>query len=166
MRRILLDAQNIAWWRGAPPSLRLPLALMAALLEAGDEVLAVFDASARHQLAPERETYEALLRHPRHFVEVPSGRRADGELLRRARAGGGLIVSRDRYRDHRRRYRKLIDDPARLLAGHVHEDRVLVPLLGVAAELPATAGGAWQRLAPLLAGGDNRRLPDAEPRAA
>ena len=148
---MLLDALNIAYWRGNPPSLRLPLSLMAGLLEQQRPARLCFDASARHRLGDEAGIYEQLGRYPRYVSEVPSGRRADGELLRQARANAACIVSRDRFRDYRSRYRKLIDDPTRLFGGHVQEGRLQVPALEFSCPLHASAQQAWDALRPLLA---------------
>ena len=145
-RRFLIDALNVAYWRGAPPSLRLPLALMQSLLAAGHEALMIFDASAPHQLRDEAALYEQLMQQPALAMQVPSGRSADGELLRRARASGACIISRDGYRDHRRRYRKLIDDPSRRFAGHVAGDQLVLPSLPLAVPLPASTEAAWLAL--------------------
>lgn len=149
-RPILVDALNVAYWCGAPPSLRLPLTLMVHLLAGGYPALLYLDASARYRLQGEADVYAHLMGHPRHVVEVMSGRTADGAMLRHATSSGACIVSRDRFRDHRRRYRKLIDDPARLMPGAVAQDRLLVPSLGIDASLPASAHEAWTRLEPLL----------------
>lgn len=146
-RRILIDALNVAYWCGKPPSLRLPIGLLGGLLAQGHQALLYFDASAHYQLPHEAELYQRLIQQqPAHCIEVPSGRTADGVMLRHATASGACIVSRDRYRDYRSRYRKLIDDPARLLPGAVANDRLLVPALALDAALPATAVTAWQQL--------------------
>ncbi len=110
-----------------------------------------FDANARYRLGEERALYERLLEHSRCCVEAPSGKRADGVMLRAATACGGVVISRDKYRDYRKRYRRLIDDPARLLAGSAGGGRLRVPGLGIDLPLPASAEDAWARLAPLLA---------------
>ena len=149
-RLLLIDALNVAWWCGKPPSLRLPITLMTQLLQQGHGARLYFDASARYALSHEADLYAALMQHPSHCIEVPSGRSADGVLLREARASGASLVSRDHFRDHRRRYRKLIDDPSRVLAGWVAEDELLLPALTLKATLPASAATAWQRLLPLL----------------
>ena len=150
-RRILIDALNVAYWCGSPPSLRIPIALMAALLADGQEAVLYLDASARYRLAHEADVYGMLTAYPQYVIEVASGRPADQAMLRSATSSGACVVSRDLYRDHRKRYRKLIDDPARLLSGEVAENRVLVPALGVCVRLPATAMQAWGELEPLLA---------------
>lgn len=149
--RWLLDGLNIAYWGGNPPSLRAPLALLAELLRQGCEAQLFFDASAPYRLADEAEVYASLREHPEHFCEVPSGRSADGALLRAARASGACIVSRDHYRDHRRRYRKLIDDPTRLLSGFVKENLLHLPTAGMQVPLAPSATEAWQMLLTLLA---------------
>ncbi|WP_428311798.1 NYN domain-containing protein [Hydrocarboniphaga sp.] len=149
-RRVFIDALNLAYWCGMPPSLRFPLALMRQLLANGDQAFLYFDASARHALKHEGEIYQQLLQYPRPCIEVPAGRTADGVMLRYARIGGASIVSRDRYRDYRSRFRKLIDDPTRLLPGFVADDLLQVPALELAAPVPATAELAWQQLQPLL----------------
>ncbi|HUP90956.1 MAG TPA: hypothetical protein VM074_01815 [Solimonas sp.] len=143
--RIHIDALNVAYWCGSPPALRIPLGLMAALLAAGHRATLYFDASARYRLG-NVGVYELLLKHSGHVIQAPSGRRADQLMLRDARASGALIVSRDHFRDHRRRYRKLIDDPARVLTGEVRDDRVRVPSLSLDAPLPASDEAAWQAL--------------------
>jgi hypothetical protein len=125
-REILIDGLNLAYWCGAPPSLRLPVTLLTRLLADGHRARLYFDASARYRLKDEAELYERLKQHSQHFVEVPSGRTADREMLRRATTSGACIVTRDRYRDHRRRHRKLIDEPGRLLPGNIDNDRLSV----------------------------------------
>jgi hypothetical protein len=130
-RPVFIDALNVAYWIGDPPSLRVPIALIRHLLAAGHHAVLYFDASARYRLRDEGALYEALLKDSQHCVEVPSGKPADRVLLRDAAAKGACVVSRDKFRDHRRRRRKLIDDPARLISGTVSNNRVLVPALGL-----------------------------------
>lgn len=148
--RVLVDALNVAHWCGRHPELRLPLTLLAALQQQGITACLYFDASARHRFATDAATYAQLLLHPSHCIEVPAGRTADGALLRDARASGARIVSRDHFSDQRRRYRKLIDEPGRLLAGFVRDEVLHLPALDVLTPLPATAAEAWQQLQPLL----------------
>ncbi|MDO9451658.1 MAG: hypothetical protein Q7J29_02240 [Stagnimonas sp.] len=143
---VLVDALNVAYWSGNPPSLRLPLALMTQLLADGHRALMVFDASAPHQLKHEHDLYRQLLQHSNHCIETPSGRSADGVLLRLARLNAACIVSRDHYRDHRRRYRKLIDDASRLHAGWVRDGCIHVPSLALSAPLAASTEAAFQQL--------------------
>lgn len=141
---ILIDALNLAYWCGRPPSLRIPVSLLTHLLSQGYAARLYFDASAGHQLEHERDAYERLLLQPQWCVVAPSGRTADGVMLREARASGACIVSRDGFRDYRRKYRKLIDDPARVLSGAVAQDRVLVPGLGIEAPLrPSASAGIF-----------------------
>jgi hypothetical protein len=147
---VLIDALNVAYWCDRPPSLRLPIALLVALLKSGRRTWLYFDASARHQLSAEAALYERLMLHEAYCIEVRSGIPADRVLLRQAKALGACVLSRDRYRDHRRRHRKFIDDPSRLLSGAVARDRVLVPGLALDAPLPATADAAWAELEALL----------------
>lgn len=141
---ILIDALNVAYWCGQPPSLRMPLALAVGLLQRKAPPVLYFDASARYRLEAETGLYERLLQHPQFCVEARSGRRADGEMLRRARAQGRCIVSCDRFRDYRSRYRRLIDDPSRVLSGFVESDRVFVPALDISAPLSTSAEMAWE----------------------
>ena len=149
-RRVFIDALNLAYWCGAPPSLRVPMAAMTGLLRAGLPTSMVFDASARYRLGDEAALCARLLRYPEQVIEAPSGLPADRLMLRRATRLGARVLSRDRYRDHRRRHRRLIDDPARLIAGGVREDRLSLPMLGLILDLPATALAAWDALEPLL----------------
>ncbi len=109
-----------------------------------------FDANTRYRLGEESELYERLLAHPRLCVEVPSGKRADGLMLRAATACGGIVVSRDKYRDYRKKHRRLIDDPARLLGGGVRQGQLRVSGLEIDTALPASTQEAWEGLEPLL----------------
>jgi len=144
--RIIVDALNVAYWCGTPPQLRLPLTLLTALLEQEHRVTLFFDASAPYQLTEsDRPLYGEVLSHP-GVVAVPSGKRADGVMLKAARDSGGCIVSRDRFRAERRRFRRIIDDPARILAGSVANDTLHVPALRISAVLPASSREAWDRI--------------------
>lgn len=136
-----LDGLNIAWWCGAPPSLRLPVTLATGLFAAGHVVTVVFDASAIHHWPQEAALHTALLASP-GIQQVPSGQPADRLLLREARRTHGVIVSRDGFRDHRRRYRRLIDDPARHVAGFVRDDALHLPALALHLPLPDSAEAA------------------------
>lgn len=149
-RRFLIDALNVAYWCGNPPSLRVPLTLMQQLVVDGQAALLYFDASARYRLKAEGDLYAALVRHSAHFIEVASGRSADEVLLKHARASGACLISRDKYADHRKRYRKLIDDPTRLMTGWVKDGRVQLPSLAIDAPLAASAQAAWLPLQALL----------------
>ncbi len=149
-RRFCIDALNLAYWDSRVPSLRVPMTLMAQLLAQGHEARLYFDASARHRFPSELSIYEQLMQHPQHCIEVAAGRTADGLLLRDARATGASLITRDHFADHRRRYRKLIDDPTRRLSGWVEQGQLCVPGLMLEVLLPLTALEAWQALAPLL----------------
>jgi hypothetical protein len=120
--------------------------LLAALRAEGYETVLVFDANAKYQLTNDGEVYAQLAARADLCLEVPSGRRADDVMLRDARDTGAAIVTRDRFRDYRQRYRKLIDDPARVFGGTVREDRMRVPALKLDIALPATAEEAWARI--------------------
>jgi len=151
LMHLSIDALNIAYWCGSPPGLRLPIALLCGAIAAGHQAELIFDASTRYQLPDDAALYAALLRDaPQIVIEVASGRTADALLLRHARATGGSLISNDRYRDHRRRFRKLIDDPARLLPGFVRDDRIYVPALALEVPLPASSMLAWAELKALL----------------
>jgi hypothetical protein len=143
---ILVDALNVAYWQGTPPSLRLPLALMGTLLASGFQARACFDASAPHRLPDAGDLYARLLLYPQHFIQVRSGIPADRWLLKYANTEQACVLSRDRFHDHRRRYRRLIDDPARLFGGAVVGERIVVPALNLAAPLPASVEEAWTLL--------------------
>ena len=144
-RPVCVDALNVAYWAGSPPSLRLPLALLAVLHDRRHDATLFFDASARYHLAAEADTYAALVAQP-FCVEVPHGRSADTALLRQARRSGALVISRDRFRAHRRRYRRLIDDAGRRCEGHVTDDALHLPMLGLVAPLASSAALALQAL--------------------
>ncbi|MGQ0530808.1 MAG: NYN domain-containing protein [Panacagrimonas sp.] len=149
-RPVFVDALNLCWWCGKPPSLRIPMALMQHLLGTGHRAVLYFDASAPHQLRDEAALYGELREHARYCIEAPSGIPADRLMLRHATTQSACVVSRDHYRDHRRRYRKLIDDPTRLISGHVEADQVRLPTWDVRQPLSASAATAWDSLRPLL----------------
>lgn len=134
--RIIIDALNVAYWGGRSADLRLPLALGCVLLDAGLVAELYFDASAPHRVGSARAAYEQLRQESPLVLQAPTGIRADGEILRRARKTGARIVSRDRFRDYRARFRRLIDDPQRVLDGHVEAGRVHLPALHLSAEVP------------------------------
>lgn len=150
-RLVLVDAMNLAYWCDRPPSLRVPLAVLAALRARGQPVGLIFDASARHRLGEEASLYRHLLEGSAEISEVPSGRPADRELLRQARAKDALLLSRDRFRDHRLRYRRLIDDPARVFGGYVADDRIHIPMLVRDVPLPASVAAICEGLRDPLA---------------
>lgn len=150
-RPVLIDALNVAYWCGNPPSLRMPMTLMTHLLAGGYQAILYFDASANYRLRDEAGLYAQLMQHPGYFIEVPSGRSADKAMLRQATSSGACILSRDKYRDYRSRYRKLIDDPARLISGMVRDDRMLVPALALDVPLAVSAQDAWAQLESFLA---------------
>lgn len=123
---------------------------MAQLIAGGHPALLYFDASARSRLTAETDVYEQLMRYPERFIEVPEGRTADEAMLRRATSTGACIISKDKFRDYRRRYRKLIKNPARVMTGHVDAGHLFVPALALSAELAASTAAAWEALLPLL----------------
>jgi Zc3h12a-like Ribonuclease NYN domain len=136
-----LDGLNIAYWSGPPPSLRLPVTLATGLRAAGYAVTVVFDASAIHHWPQQAALYSALLTSSA-VRQVPSRQPADCLLLREARHSGGVVVSRDGFKDHRRRYRRLIDDPARRWSGFVRDDHLHLPALELCLPLPGSAEAA------------------------
>lgn len=149
-RPLVIDALNLAYWCGNPPSLRVPLTLMTHLLEQGQQAVLYFDASAQYKLGSEADLYAELVPHAGFVIEVPKGMPADRALLKQANAQGACVLSRDKYRDYRKRYRRLIDDPARLLSGAVVNGRLLIPALALDLDVPTSAAEAWSRLKLLL----------------
>lgn len=145
---IFIDGLNVAYWCGSPPQLRLPASLLLALVERGHPAHLYFDASARYRFAQDQAAYDQLIRYREHVTEVPSGRRADGVMLQKARSHGAVIISRDRFRDYRSRFRRLIDDPARLLDGSVAHEVMRVPSLDLHVPLAACPEQAVARLGP------------------
>ncbi len=145
-RYFLLDALNLAYWCGSPPSLRIPLSVFGALRASGHTARLIFDASARYQLDAEADLYTALLKFPDDVAEMPAGQPADRELIKRARESGGIIVSRDKFRDQRKKFRKLIDDPDRLISGSVQDNQVRLPAIDLFAPLAATAAQACEAI--------------------
>ena len=135
----VLDGMNLAYWAGLPPSLRVPLGLMAALLARGDRPFAVFDANARYQLPPDEQPCYAVLLQSPLATEVPSGDSADGHLLKLAVDAAACVISRDRFREFRRKYRSVTRNPYRRLDGTVRDDQIFVPGAHLVASLPASA---------------------------
>lgn len=129
--RIFIDALNLAYWCGPPAGLRIPATALIALLSRGRRATLYFDASAPYRIPTEIELYRRFLQRADRCVEVPAGRPADRMILRLATTARGCVLSRDRYRDHRRRYRRLIDDADRLVSGYIQNDRLQVPGLGL-----------------------------------
>ena len=151
----------MAYWCGRPPSLRLPLAVAGGLLTRAARTWLVFDASTVHQLAPdEHAIYQALLELPTVATQVPAGESADRTLLETAKAAGGCIVSRDRFREHRRRFRSIVGHSDRCLDGWVANDRIIVPGLDLDVVLPESAAVAWAQVQRHVV---TTRPPDAEP---
>jgi hypothetical protein len=109
------------------------------LLARGDDARLVFDASARHRLPEDEGAHYEQLQQAPWFVQVPSGQSADTVLLKTARDTGACIVTRDHYRDHRKRYRRIIDDPTRLIDGWIESDRLVVPALDIASPITSSA---------------------------
>ncbi len=143
---VVVDALNLAYWCGNPPSLRVPLTVLSGLIDQGHSPVLYFDASTRYRLVHEVDRYEELLSFPQFAVEVPAGKSADGQMLKHARATGGCILSRDMFRDHRKRYRKLIDDSTRLFPGFVSDDRVIIQALSLDVPLLPNLDEIWQHL--------------------
>lgn len=134
---LLIDGLNVAYWGGPPPTLRLPFALFHALRQQGASVFLVFDASTAYRCpAEEVAAYHQALANCPDVVRVPSGQSADRWLLRRATQTGGRIISRDHFGDHRRRHRRLIDDPARRLEGFVQGETLHLPAIEVVVLVP------------------------------
>lgn len=141
---VAIDALNLAYWAGRLPTLRVALAVAAALVERGDRPVMFLDATIRHRYPHEAAAAAALGAGGEGIVVAPGGVPADRLLLRHARDHDGVILSRDHFRDHRRRFRRLIDDPVRRVEGCVASDRVRVPALAIDAPLPISADAAWQ----------------------
>lgn len=129
MSALIVDALNLAHWC-RPPSLRVPVAALRGVRARGRSCQLVFDASTPYRLPDEeRPAFEALARTEPDCLVVPSGESADIYILERARESGAAIVSRDRFRDHHKRFRAIIHDPTRLLSGWVEADAVHIPAL-------------------------------------
>ena len=132
---VLIDGLNVAYWLGRPPSIELPAALAEALRQRGHDVKMIFDASTPHRLPETEHGVYATLLQTGQALQTAKGIPADRQLLRLARRLGALVVSRDSFRNHRSRYRRLIDEPGRLLGGFVENGTLSVPGLEVTAPL-------------------------------
>nr|MBV6631242.1 hypothetical protein [Oceanococcus sp. HetDA_MAG_MS8] len=144
---IWVDALNLGYWCGPPPSLRVPLTALQGLLEQGRRAILVFDASAVHQfLEAERGLYAELLQASDCCLQVPSGTSADIFLLEAAKADGGVVISRDRFREHRRRFRSIVHAAQRRMDGFVAEDHLHIERLQLRQPLPPSAAQAWEQL--------------------
>ncbi|MEN8821632.1 MAG: hypothetical protein ABF271_11055 [Abyssibacter sp.] len=139
-----MDALNVAYWCGSPPTLRLPLGLAIGLLGQGYRVGLIFDASARYQMpASEHAVYGQLLQYPALALQVPSGSSADRQLLTQAKTLQAAVISRDRFRQHRPKFRSIVGSPTRSLSGGVLGDQIHLPQLGFSGLLPADIEQAW-----------------------
>jgi L-alanine-DL-glutamate epimerase-like enolase superfamily enzyme len=137
---VVIDAMNLAYWCGAPPSLRIALSVAAALRARGQTLRLFFDANAAYVFPEqERALYAGLLAQCDFVTQAPSGSDADPLLLRYARDCNGVIISRDHYKDHRKRFRRLIKAPERRVQGFVQEDVVTIEALGLHAPLLGVA---------------------------
>lgn len=161
MQAVFIDALNLAYWCGRKPSLRVPLAVAIHLLTRNRQAQLYFDASARRRLADESELYSKLVQFPVCCVVVPKGIPADREILKQANRHNALILSRDKFRDHRKRFRRLIDDPTRLVSGNVHNDRLLIPGLAIDIPLPTSAQAALEELREAVNPGDTISIDNA-----
>lgn len=149
---MLIDGLNVAYWCGTPASLRIPLSLLLGLLQAGFPARVILDASARHRLQDGDGLPALIDAFPGHLRQVPSGVPADRELIRCARVEGGRIISRDRFRDHRRKFRRFIDTPGCILAGGIEADRIRIPHLEFSAALHSSSSSVLPVLREVIGG--------------
>lgn len=129
---IVVDGSNVAWnrgvrERGGQPRIEHVLALCAVLsAEYGiGDIRVFFDANIGEE-APDAGLLDDLARLA-NVVTVPGGTEADETVLSEAASLDCLLVSNDRFRDHRKRARKSLT--------RVLSRRVGVYLAGGAVEL-------------------------------
>lgn len=99
----VIDGSNLLYWNGEALSLQPVHDAIEALVAAGYQPCVIFDANAGYLVAGQyldgaRFAKLLGLRAAQAYV-VPKGEPADPHILRLARDSGGIVVSRDRFRD-------------------------------------------------------------------
>jgi hypothetical protein len=114
---VVVDLSNVCRDEGFGPNAAASLERYDILLEACDELferevraLAVADRSLRHLLRPDEQR---RLEHMERDREVESTAQADGHILRHASEGRALVISRDNFKDHRKKHPWIARDPGR-----------------------------------------------------
>ncbi|NIZ15362.1 hypothetical protein [Phaeobacter sp. HF9A] len=102
-RLAIIDGSNVLYWKETQLSLEPVQDVIKALRVAGYRPCVVFDANAGYLVAGRYmsgERFAKALGLPKvQSHVVPKGQPADPHILRMARDSGGIIVSRDRFRD-------------------------------------------------------------------
>ncbi|MGO4916873.1 NYN domain-containing protein [Pseudogemmobacter sp. W21_MBD1_M6] len=131
-RRIVVDGSNVMHWRAEAPSLDVLHRVLAELVKAEFVPVVFFDAnvgyklSGRHMDAAELATLLGI--SPAQVQISPSGTPADPMLLDYASRNGLRVVSNDRFRDWRVKFRK-VGTKGFLIRGRYAEGRVDMPML-------------------------------------
>jgi hypothetical protein len=143
--RFVIDGLNVCFGympEGSPPSLCALLSLLLALLEMRCSFLCIFDASARHKEFTESRVHDAkgsykhlLSHHPACFMEAPGGTQADDFVLLIASENGQRVISNDRYRDKAKVHSWIVDSPERLIKGNGNGSQILIPPIGLVAQV-------------------------------
>ncbi len=99
----IIDGSNVLYWRTKVPALDPVRAVVALLEAAGYRPCVVFDANAGYLVAGRHLNGRSFARQlglsEIQVHVVPKGQPADPHILRLARNSGGIVVSRDRFRD-------------------------------------------------------------------
>ncbi|PRZ45207.1 putative RNA-binding protein with PIN domain [Tritonibacter scottomollicae] len=118
----IIDGSNVLYWKENTLSLE-PVRDVIALLEAsGYRPYVVFDANAgylvvgRYLNGPSFAKRLGLKDAEAHVV--PKGQPADPYILRMARKSGGIVVSRDRFRDWKDDFPKEVTGPRLVRGGY------------------------------------------------
>jgi len=102
-RLAIIDGSNLLYWKGEALSLEPVIDAIEALEAAGYRPCVVFDANAGYLVAgrylngPSFAKRLGLRSAQSHVVH--KGEPADPHILKLARDSGGIVISRDRFRD-------------------------------------------------------------------
>lgn len=137
-----IDGANICCIDGAnvrcqekPASIGILIRLVIELQKKGASFFCIFDASTPHKFQDKkhREAYEQFInKYPDYFREVPSGTRADEELLSNADQLETCIISNDRFREYQNQYPWLqSEEDSRLIKVSRVGKNLYIPQLGI-----------------------------------
>lgn len=102
-RLAIIDGSNLIYWRDQHCSLQPVQEAIAILRKAGFRPCVIFDANAGYLVADRYLDGGAFAKRlglsEQNAHVVPRGQPADPFILQLARESGGIVVSRDRFRD-------------------------------------------------------------------
>lgn len=130
--RYLIDGSNVAHWQDRKnPRFDVVLLLANELLQHEIPFLCFFDANAAKKFNDCPIYLRCLNEHPKFFVQVSGGIRADEFLLQFADQQGGAIITCDKFDkktdNYVTRYPWISSAPERLLKGGVFAGTLSIP---------------------------------------